>query len=258
MAKKKSKVPLILGIMIIIGILLFTPVLDIIGLTTPQLCSETPFHPDCACPLGMERAHGGFPPQYVCFIDDYPAEESTECTWINKECVNWKLWGSIYGSIAETDRTPPSGRSCQAIDGFCVNVPFEYKEGLVTFCTDDDWYKFVEEFPGTGRELNSYLEEHCQGTYWNDGCELRYGTPTSLWDKYLENTSGEESNVVFECLSMCKDPDGTIVGGKVLYSHIYGIIDGEIVEPKYIDTGCYNQIEGISCCYNDGFENPFA
>lgn len=259
--KKKKEKTIIFVVIIGIILLLFaiTPLPSILGLTTPTFCEIDPYHPDCICPENTIKTKGGSPFQWVCIGQKWPADDSTECAWCNGECVNWKL----YGNYSECDRDPLFERSCQAIEGYCDDVPFEYKEGLVTFCSEEDWYKFVEEFPGTNRELNAYLAKHCTGTYWQDGCKLEYSTSDELWTQYFGPDSGLQ-NIVMECLSQCYDNTGKIVGGKVLYEIVYKIENGELLGPYcptedwcLIDVGCYDPTSEVSCCYNEGIENPY-
>ena len=55
--KKKNKKLVLAGIIIIaiIGVLYLTPLLEIIGLTSPDFCSETPYDEDCVCLDGFNR-----------------------------------------------------------------------------------------------------------------------------------------------------------------------------------------------------------
>ena len=194
---------------------------------------------------------------------DYTCETTMDCDWCNKDCVNWKTYNNPPGKFTMEciDRDPMPGKSCQCSNGYCDEVPFDYHEGLVTFCSEEDWYKFFNEFPGTSKQLNAYLGEHCTGTYWYDGCELGYSVTDEVWDQYYAETDSIQ-HIIMECLSYCYDQSGKLIGGRVLYEIMYKIEDGALLEPEcpepdwcFVDVGCYDYSETQSCCYNEGFVN---
>lgn len=185
---------------------------------------------------------------------------SIECDWCNGQCVKWSNVATTC-----TDRNPVSGKTCSCnANNLCESTDIIHVQGLVTFCSENDWYMFMDGFlgeeplPGSAKSLNIFLREHCEvGNYWKDGCQLQYGGVEDAW--FDTNPTG---NINFECRSECKDASGTPTGGLVLWSNTYTIANGVLTPlcPQVgwclIDVGCYDQ-GTESCCYNEGFVNPY-
>jgi hypothetical protein len=127
---------------------------------------------------------------------------------------------------------------------------------LMTFCSEDDWYKTEDNFQGTANDLTTFLGSHCTGTYWKDGCDLSYRGSTVVASDY-------NGVAIFECVTACKNANGVVTGGLVLYSLVYNIENGMLAGPYcptadwcMIDVGCYDY-PTASCCYNSEFTNPY-
>lgn len=190
-------------------------------------CSNAPTYKNCVC--GEEFDKTLVDEEYICLPQS--PETSLDCAWCNNECVEWRKLPEP--GLGGCDRTPLIGKVCivDTIAGhkLCAAKTPVPQGDLITFCTKEEFINTIDFFEGDFAALNTYLGEHCDGLVFPlDNCETSYSGSigsVNVCPSGEECTTFEVLNT--ECRSICRDENGTMIGGHIPWRGIFDISTGE-------------------------------
>ena len=199
-------------------------------------CVDATDYKNCVCPEDFDKKL--IDGEYICI--PHSPETSLDCEWCNKECVEWKKLPSP--GLSGCDRTPLIGKVClvDIVDGHKLCAPkVPVPQGdLITFCNKEEFMKTIDYFEGDFVKLEIYLKEHCDGLVNPlDNCRTEYrgyGEPFQSDMPVILGGESKSRNVSNpECISVCEN-NGTIVGGRILWSGFFDADTGEaLLQPNY-------------------------